>query len=95
MDRNLTIFNNNYDTGRLIANSFRNKALTAKHTALLRLLYTVGGDLASPRTEAKSTFFFEGGGEAGRATGCTTLNLATLKTYQKSEKSHLSILTTT
>jgi len=58
MGRNLIIFDNNYETGRLIADSFKNKALTAKHTASLQLLCTVGGDLASPRTKAKSTFFF-------------------------------------
>jgi len=39
--------------------------------ASLRLLCTVGGDLASPRTEAKSTFFFEGGG----SWSCTLLYL--------------------
>ena len=33
------------------------KVLTAKHRRSLQLLYTVGDDLASPRTEAKSTFF--------------------------------------
>jgi len=40
--------------------SARSKVLTAKHTASLQLLCTVGGDLASLRTEAKSTFFLRG-----------------------------------
>ena len=34
----------------------RSKVLAAKHTASLQLLYTVGGDLASPRTVAKICF---------------------------------------
>jgi len=62
MGRNLIIFNNNYNIGRLIADSFRNKALTGKYIVLLRLLYTVSSNLASLRTEAKSTFFLKGGG---------------------------------
>jgi hypothetical protein len=33
--------------------SARSKVLTAKHTASLQSLCTVGGDLASPRTVAK------------------------------------------
>jgi len=45
----------------LLEASSPSEALTAKHRRSLQLLYTVGGDLASPRTEAKSTFFSRGG----------------------------------
>jgi len=42
------------------------KVLACRHMRSLQLLYTVGGDLASPRTKAKSTFFYlkKGGGES-------------------------------
>jgi len=66
MGGNLTIFDKDRDTvkeGRsrialsLLKALSPSKALTAKHRRSLQLLCTVGGDLASPRTEAKSTFF--------------------------------------
>jgi hypothetical protein len=51
----------------------RSHVLVAKHTASLQLLCTAGSNLAKldARTELK------GGGEASRATGCTT-NIANI-----------------
>jgi hypothetical protein len=43
----------------------------------LQLLYTVGGDLARSRTEAKY-YFSRGGVEAGRAHYCTDISLMTV-----------------
>jgi len=37
------------------------KVFVCRHMRLLQLLYIVGGDLASPRTEVKLTFFLRGG----------------------------------
>jgi len=42
------------------------KVLACRHMRSLQLLCIVGGDLVSPRTEAKSTFFFKGGGGSSR-----------------------------
>ena len=50
----LTTFDNDHGT---VEEGARSKVLAAKHTASLQLLCTVGGDLASLRTEAKYTFF--------------------------------------
>ena len=55
----------------------KNKVLAAKHTASLQLLCTVGGSQAT--VDARAEFEIserspKGGGEAGRATGCTKLH---------------------
>ena len=52
------------------------KVLKAKHTASLQLLCTIGGNQA--RSDARSEFKIlerspKGGGEAGRAQGCTAI----------------------
>ena len=52
----------------------KNKVLAAKHTASLQLLCTVGGSQATVNARTKfeiSERSPKGGGEAGRATGCS------------------------